>query len=152
MGTGIATSGMRALPVGFPKLMVSIMVGKGGIEWYVGTKDIVLMPSVCDLQGLNRLSKMILANAAGAIAGMVEARESVDFGSSERPVVAMSENGTTTKCGIYVKAALEEKGYEVVVFAGAGVGGRAQEEFIRDNPVVGVIELAIYEVVGVLIL
>jgi len=152
MGTGISTTAMRELPVGFPKLMVSIMVAKGGTQWYVGTKDIVLVPSVCDIQGLNRLSRKILANAAGAIAGMVEMageKEVKDF--PEKPMVVMSENGTTTKCGVKVKAMLEGKGFEVVIFAGAGVGGRCQEEFIRDNPVAGVIELSIYEVTGELL-
>jgi uncharacterized protein (UPF0261 family) len=150
MGTSISTKAMQALPAGFPKVMVSIKVGQTGAESYIGTKDITMIPSICDVQGLNILSRKILANAAGAIAGMVEVADMVEQ-APERPIVVMSENGLTTKCGVKVRAALEKRGYEVVVFAGAGIGGRCQEEFIKENPVMGVIELSIYEVMNELL-
>lgn len=152
MGSGISTTAMRALPVGFPKLMVSIKIGQAGAQWYVGTKDVTLMPSVCDIEGLNRVSRRILSNAAGAIIGMAEAGEIEDLKDIlERPLIALSELGTTTKCGLKVKTALQDKGYDVVIFAGGGIGGKCQEEFIRDNPVMGVIELGIQEVINELV-
>ena len=150
MGTSISTKAMQALPAGFPKVMVSIKVAQTGVEAYTGTKDITMIPSICDVQGLNILSRKIFANAAGAIAGMVEVADMIES-APESPIVVMSENGLTTKCGIKVRAALEQRGYEVVVFAGAGIGGRCQEEFIKENPVKGVIELSIYEVMNELL-
>jgi len=145
IGTTMATAAMRELPVGVPKLMVSTRAGLDESGRYVGTKDVTLMPSVCDIQGLNRVTRRILANAAGAIVGMVEvADDQID--APEKPLIVMSEVGTTTKCGLRVKSALESKGYEVVIFGGAGIGGKCQEEFIKNNPVKGVIELSIYEV------
>jgi uncharacterized protein (UPF0261 family) len=145
IGTSMATAAMRELPVGVPKLMVSTRAGLNESEKYVGTKDVTLMPSVCDIQGLNRITTRILANAAGAIAGMAEAAEDKpEF--SERPLVVMSEVGSTTQCGLRVKSALESKGYEVVIFAGLGLGGKCQEDFIKNNAVAGVIELSVYEI------
>lgn len=151
MGTSMATAAMKELPVGFPKLMVSIRIGQpsSSVEHFVGTKDVTLMPTVCDIQGLNRLTRKILANAAGSIAGMVESSGIDD--APGKPLIVMSENGTTTKCGMQVKQALEDKGYEVIIFAGAGIGGMCQEEFIKEYPVNGVIELTVYEVIGELL-
>jgi uncharacterized protein (UPF0261 family) len=150
MGTSISTKAMQALPAGFPKVMVSIKVGQIGAAPYAGTRDITLMPSICDIQGLNRLLRKILTNAAGSIVGMVEVGDLMEE-IPEKPLVVMSENGATTKCGIKVRVSLSEKGYESVVFAGAGIGGLCQEEFIKENPAVGVIELNIYEVIGELL-
>lgn len=145
IGTSMATAAMRELPVGVPKLMVSTRAGLNESGMYVGTRDITLMPSVCDIQGLNRITRKILTNAAGAIVGMAElADDNVEF--PERPLVVMSEVGTTTKCGLRVKSVLESKGYEVVIFAGLGLGGKCQEEFIKNNAVAGVIELSLYEI------
>lgn len=145
-GSNICAAAMRDLPVGTPKLLVSTKVGQAGAQGYVGTKDVTIMPSVADLEGLNRITKRVLANAAGAICGMVEAQEMAPTASSERPLVAMSMVGTTTPCGLRVKSALEKMGYEVVIFHTVGVGGRALEEFIRSEPVKGTIELGISEV------
>lgn len=145
IGTSMATTVMRELPVGVPKLMVSTRVGLAESGRYVGTKDVTLMPSVCDIQGLNRITRRILANGAGAIAGMVEMTvDEVEI--PDKPLIVMSEVGTTTQCALRVKSALEGKGYEVVIFGGQGIGGKCQEEFIKSNPVEGVIELSIYEV------
>src|SRR5207248_792983 len=91
-GTAIATSAMRALPVGVPKLMVST-VASGDTRAYVGNKDVTMMYSVVDVAGINRLSARILTNAAGAICGMVEAEPPP---SEERPIIAASMFGNTT--------------------------------------------------------
>jgi len=144
MGTSMATAAMRELPLGIPKLMVSTKVAQSGVaKVYMGTKDITMVSSVADIAGLNRLTKKIAANAAGAIVGMVESLE-VEIG--DNPLVVMSMNGTTTKCGSKVMSILEGEKYEVVVFHSIGVGGRALEEFVRNESVEGVIELGLNEI------
>src|SRR4030043_1381834 len=144
MGTSMATAAMRELPLGIPKLMVSTKVAQSGVaKVYMGAKDITMVSSVADIAGLNRLTKKIAANAAGAIVGMVESLE-VEIG--DHPLVVMSMNGTTTKCGSKVMSILEGENYEVVVFHSIGVGGRALEEFIKNEPVEAVIELGLNEI------
>jgi uncharacterized protein (UPF0261 family) len=101
-----------------------------------------MMPSVADIAGLNVLTRRILANAAGAIVGMVETGE---IEPSEKPAVVMSMLGSTSRCGLEVKSRLEDKGYEVVVFHSLGIGGKALEDFVRSNPVTGLIELGLNE-------
>ena len=88
-GTAISTAAMRALPLGFPKLMVSTLAA-GNTAPYLGTKDIVMMPSIADVAGLNRLSRLIFSRAAGAICGMVEAKVETD---GSRPLVAVQRYG-----------------------------------------------------------
>ena len=144
MGTSMATTAMKELPLGVPKLMVSTKVAQSGTgKVYMGSKDITMVSSVADIVGLNRLTKKIAANAAGAIVGMVESPkvEIVD-----KPLILISMNGTTTPCGSKVMSMLEGENYEVVVFHSIGVGGRALEEFIKNEPVRGVIELGLNEV------
>lgn len=140
-GTAIATSAMRALPLGFPKLMVSTLAS-GNTAHYLGTKDIVMMPSIADVAGLNRLSRLIFSRAAGAICGMVEA--TVETGDS-RPLVVASMFGNTTACVTEAKRILEEAGYEVLIFAATGAGGRSMEALIESGLVVGVLDLTTTE-------
>src|SRR5512136_1221036 len=120
-GTSIATSAMRTLPVGVPKLMVSTVAG-GDVSAYAGTKDITFMPSIVDVAGFNRISRAIYTNAAGAIAGMVSmaAPES----SAERPLIVASMFGNTTKSVDHARSIVEENGYEVMVFHATGTGGK----------------------------
>jgi len=146
IGSNVASAVMKDLPLGIPKLLVSTKVGQAGAQGYVGTKDITIMPSVADIQGLNRLTKQILKNAAGAICGMVEISDMVPISQGDNPIVVMSMLGTTSQCGLQVKSALEDKGYEVVIFHAIGVGGRALEEFVGIEPVIATIELGINEV------
>lgn len=144
MGTVMATTAMKELPLGVPKLVVSTKVAHSGVaREYMGTKDITMVSSVADIAGLNRLTRKIATNAAGAIIGMVETRE-VEV--SNKPLVVMSMNGTTTRCGLKVMSALEDNHYEVVVFHSIGVGGKALEEFVKSEPVRGVIELGLNEI------
>ena len=107
-GTAIATAGMRALPLGFPKLMVSTLAS-GQTAHYVGVKDIVMMPSIVDVAGLNRISRQILTRAAGAICGMVEAQPP---SAQDRPIIVASMFGNTTDCVQQAKKILESAGYE----------------------------------------
>jgi len=140
-GTAIGTAAMRALPLGFPKLMVSTLAS-GQTAPYVGTSDIVMMPSIADVAGLNRLSRLILSRAAGAICGMVEA--TVDSESS-RPLVVASMFGNTTACVTEAKRILDEAGYEVLVFAATGAGGRSMEAIIASGLASGVLDLTTTE-------
>ncbi len=144
MGTIMATAAMRELPIGVPKLVVSTKVAQSGVaKEYMGAKDITMVSSVADIAGLNRLTRKIAANAAGAIVGMVETQE---IEVPDNPLVVMTMNGTTTKCGSKVMSILEREKYEVIVFHSIGVGGRALEEFVRNEPVKGVIELGLNEI------
>lgn len=144
MSTSMITAAMRRLPLGVPKFMVSTKVAhSGAAKEYMGTKDITMVSSPADIAGLNRLTRKIMANAAGAMVGMVEGDE-VELG--DKPVVAMSMTGWTTKGGSMIMSALEKEGYEVVVFHGIGVGGRALEEFVKAEPVRAVIELGMNEI------
>ncbi len=144
MGTSMATAAMKELPLGVPKIMVSTKVAQSGTgKEYMGTKDITMVSSVADIAGLNRLTQKIATNAAGAIVGMVETPnvEMVD-----KPLIVISMNGTTSRCGSKVMSMLEGENYEVVVFHSIGVGGRALEEFIKNEPVKAVIELGLNEI------
>ncbi|WP_018963759.1 Tm-1-like ATP-binding domain-containing protein [Coprothermobacter platensis] len=133
-GTSLATAAMRALPVGFPKVMVSTMAS-GDTRPYVGIKDITMMYSVIDISGINRLSSRILANAAGAICGMVEAEplEVAKQDQSEKPLVGATMFGLTTPCVEKVRSILEDNGCEVLVFHATGTGGMAMESLIESG-------------------
>ncbi len=140
-GTAIATAAMRVLPIGFPKLMVSTLAS-GNVAPYVDVKDIVMFPSVVDVAGLNRISRQLLARAAGAICGMVEARVPA---ATEKPVIVASQFGNTTPCVEQAKRSLEAAGYEVIVFAATGVGGRTMESLIESGLVSGVLDVTTTE-------
>jgi uncharacterized protein (UPF0261 family) len=140
-GTAIATAAMRALPLGFPKLMVSTLAA-GNTTAYLGSKDIVMMPSIADVAGLNRLSRLIFSQAAGAICGMVEA---IIENSETKPLIVASMFGNTTACVTEAKRILEEAGYEVLVFAATGAGGRSMEALIESGMVAGVLDLTTTE-------
>ena len=149
-GTAIATAAMRALPIGFPKLMVSTLAS-GQVAPYVGTSDVTMMPAIVDVSGLNRVSRVIFANAAGAIAGMVAARSSASpqsstsSTSSDKPLIVASMFGNTTACVTESKRILEAAGYEVLVFAATGNGGRAMESLIASGLVAGVLDITTTE-------
>lgn len=140
-GTAIASSAMRALPVGVPKLLVST-VASGDTRPYVGTKDITMMYSVVDIAGINRLSADILTNAAGAIAGMVSV-ESPDI--AERPMIAASMFGNTTACVDAARGILDAAGFEVLVFHATGAGGQTMESLIADGVFQGSLDLTTTE-------
>ena len=140
-GTALGTAAMRALPVGFPKLMVSTLAS-GNTAHYVGTKDITMMPSIVDVAGLNRISKTIFTRAAGAICGMVEATVSSD---EEKPLIVASMFGNTTDCVNIAAKVLEDAGYEVLIFHATGTGGKTMESLIESGMVAGVLDLTTTE-------
>ncbi|MCY4081072.1 MAG: Tm-1-like ATP-binding domain-containing protein [Caldilineaceae bacterium] len=141
-GTSIATSAMRTLPVGVPKVMVST-VGGGDVSAYAGSKDITFMPSVVDVAGINRLSRAIYANAAGAIAGMVKTE--AEATADERPLIAASMFGNTTAAVDHARGLLEGEGYEVLVFHATGSGGRTMEDLISDGYIAGCLDMTTTE-------
>ena len=140
-GTAVGTAAMRALPVGFPKLMVSTLAS-GDTAPYVGVSDIVMMPSVVDVAGVNRISARIFANAAGAISGMVET-EAPQI--AEKPLIAASMFGNTTKLVDQCRKLLEAQGYEVLVFHATGTGGKIMESLIDAGYINGVLDVTTTE-------
>jgi uncharacterized protein (UPF0261 family) len=150
MGTSLGTGAMRALPFGVPKLMVSTMASRD-TRPYVGTKDIAMLYSVADIAGLNRMTRRILANAAGAIVGMVQAEQyNGQENLTEKPLIAISNLGTTEGCARRGRSLLEERGYETIVFHTVGAGGRALEECVQEGWIDGVLDISIHEVVDIL--
>jgi uncharacterized protein (UPF0261 family) len=140
-GTAIGTAAMRSLPVGFPKVMVSTLAA-GNVAPYVGTKDIVMFPSIVDVSGINRLSRVLLARAAGAICGMVEMQPPK---GADKPLIAASMFGNTTDCVNGAKKILEDAGYEVLVFHSTGMGGRIMESLIESGMISGVLDVTTTE-------
>lgn len=141
-GTSLATPAMRQLPLGVPKVMVSTMAS-GDVSPYVGTSDIVMIPSVVDAEGLNDISKVIFSNAANAVVGMVQNRKELE--SDGKPLLAATMFGVTTPC---VKAAedyLHEQGYDVLVFHATGTGGKCMEALIDQGFIKGVLDLTTTE-------
>jgi uncharacterized protein (UPF0261 family) len=137
------SAAMRELPVGVPKLLVSTMAS-GNTAPYVDVKDLTLMYSVVDIAGLNPLSRRILANAAGAMAGMVAAAGSGPDAAS-RPLIAATMFGVTTPCVTRARAKLEAAGYDVIVFHATGSGGRAMEGLVEDGYFAAVLDITTTE-------
>jgi uncharacterized protein (UPF0261 family) len=140
--TAIATHAMQALPVGIPKLMVST-VAAGDTRDYIGGSDIALMASVTDVAGINSISGRILANAAAAMAGMVTTPP-VEL-PEQRPLVAATMFGVTTPAVTAAREALEQRGYEVLVFHATGTGGTAMEALLDSGFMTGVLDITTTE-------
>jgi uncharacterized protein (UPF0261 family) len=141
-GTTLGSIAMQPLPIGAPKLIVST-VASGDTSAYVGVKDIAMMPSIVDVAGVNRLSSKIIANAAGAIAGMVKIEH--EESSDAKPMIAATMFGVTTTGVTKAREIIEKAGYEVLVFHAVGSGGRTMEELIRAGFVTGVLDLTTTE-------
>ena len=134
------TTIMGALPFGVPKLMVSSWAAVPTVN-YFGTKDMTIMHSVVEAEGLNQFFKNILIRAAGAICGMAEMEASAPRAEKGRPFVAITGYGYTEKCATYTAQALEERGYEPVRFHATGIGEKAMEELIEQGFFAAVIDL-----------
>ena len=142
-GTSVITAAMRTLPVGVPKVCVSTAAGANTAA-YVGISDVVLVPSIVDVSGLNRVSRLIMTRAAGAVCGMVRAVPREEEGAAKR-VIAASMFGNTTACVDACRAALEQKGYEVLVFHATGTGGRTMEALVDQGLVDAVLDITTTE-------
>ena len=143
-GTGVGTSGMRTLPVGVPKIMVST-VASADTSPYVGTTDIMMMPSIVDISGLNRISKIIFRNAANAISGMVLYSTVETNVSEEKPLIAATMFGNTTRAVNHARKIIEDAGYEVLVFHCTGTGGKTMEMLIHNDYFKGVLDITTTE-------
>ena len=141
-GTTIVTAAMRALPVGIPKVCVST-AASGDVAAYVGTKDITMIPSIVDVAGINRVSRIIFSRAAGAICGMVEA--DISESKEDRPVIAASMFGNTTECVNDCAERLSAKGYEVLIFHATGTGGKTMEGLVHEGLVDAVLDITTTE-------
>jgi uncharacterized protein (UPF0261 family) len=142
-GTTLATSVMRALPYGFPKVMVSTMAS-GNVAPWVDIKDITMMFSVTDIMGLNPVMRKILANAAGAVCGM--AGTDVVLETDGKPLVAVTTVGITTQGAMKAIEVLEAAGYETIVFHAIGPGGRAMEQLMEEGVIRAVLDYSTIEV------
>lgn len=149
-GTAVATAAMRALPFGVPKVMVSTMAS-GQVRPYVGVRDVVMVHSVVDLCGLNRVSRTVLAQAAAALAGMVRARYADEPRPAGRPLLGASMFGVTTPCVDAARRMAEAAGYEVLVFHATGTGGMTLESFAADGLFAGVLDLTTTELADELV-
>ena len=148
-GTTIATAAMRAVPLGVPKLMVSTLAS-GQVRPWVGDKDILMLNSVVDLAGINRISRSVLDTAARAIAGLVD-HPPVPDDDRDRPLVAATMFGVTTPCVERARQQLEQAGYEVLVFHATGNGGQAMESLIADGLIAGVLDITTTELADELV-
>lgn len=142
-GTTLATKVMRALPYGFPKVMVSTMAS-GNVAPWVDIKDITMMFSVTDILGLNPVSRKILANAVGAVCGMADVDVRLERGV--KPLVAVTTVGITTQGAMKAVEVLEAAGYETIVFHAIGPGGRAMEQMMREGIIGAVLDYSTIEV------
>lgn len=143
-GTVIATTAMQALPLGVPKVMVSTVAG-GDVSRYVGIKDIIMFPSIVDVAGINRISKMVYRNAVGALVGMLEhGAKGEPEGEPEKPIVVISMFGNTTPCVERVKELLGDR-FEKLVFHATGTGGRTMEMLIDQGFVYAVADITTTE-------
>ena len=153
-GTALAAPAMQALPVGVPKVMVST-VASGDVSRYVGASDIMMLYSVTDVQGLNSISRKVLANGAHALAGMVANRgdeTSIRARARtraavrpERPAIGLTMFGVTTPCVQQVSARLEDR-YDCLVFHATGTGGRSMEKLLDSGHLAGVLDITTTEV------
>jgi uncharacterized protein (UPF0261 family) len=147
-GSTIGTAAMRALPFGVPKLMVSTLAS-GQVRPFVGIRDILMMHSVVDISGLNRVSRIVLANAAHAMIGMV--RRPPGEAGDVKPLIAATMFGVTTPCVEAARCQIEADGYEVLVFHATGTGGRTMESFILDGLIQGVLDITTTELADELV-
>ena len=144
-GTSLVAPAMRALPLGVPKVIVSTMAS-GDTSQYVGTSDIIMMPSIVDVAGLNKISTTIFKNAMLAIAGMLQLDATLPASKEKtKPLIGATMFGVTTPCVDYAKAYLEKQGYEVLVFHATGTGGKTMEHLIKQRFFAGILDLTTTE-------
>jgi uncharacterized protein (UPF0261 family) len=146
-GTALIAPAMRALPVGLPKVLVST-VASGDVAPYVGASDIAMIYSVTDVQGLNRISRQVLGNAAHALAGMMLNATRIPEGGA-KPAVGLTMFGVTTDCVQRVAAGLAD--YDPLVFHATGAGGRSMEKLIDSGLITAAIDLTTTEIADMLV-
>ncbi len=140
-GTAMATTAMRALPLGVPKVMVSAMAG-GDASGYVGVKDVIMVPSIIDVDGMNHISRQVLSRTAAAVCAMARVETTA---GDDRPLIAASTFSSTTPCVDACRQQLADQGLDVLVFHATGAGGRTMESLVEAGFVRGVLDLTIKE-------
>jgi uncharacterized protein (UPF0261 family) len=145
--TALVTRGMRALPIGVPKLMVST-IAAGDVKPYLGPSDICMMPSITDVAGLNSINRRVLANAAHAIAGM--AMHSSSIPAEHRPCIGLTQFGVTTACVDQVRTRLDQN-FECMVFHATGIGGQTMEKLADSGLLGGILDITTTEVADLLV-
>jgi len=145
-GTAIVTQGMRALPVGTPRVVVSTMAA-GNVSAYVGPNDIYMVNSITDIAGLNSISRRVLCNAASAIAGMAAGAR--DETQDDKPAIGLTMFGVTTPCITQISELLGEH-YECMVFHATGIGGQSMEKLAAGGFFKGVLDITTTEVCDLL--
>ncbi len=140
-GSAMCSAAMRALPLGVPKVLVSTVAGTD-VSGYVGVKDIVMIPSIVDVSGINSISGQVIAQAAGAVVGMVETEIPESAG---KPLICASMFGNTTDCVEAARKIIEDAGYEVLVFHAVGTGGKTMESLIEAGYISGVLDVTTTE-------
>ena len=143
MGTTLGSVVMQAFPYGLPKVMVSTMAS-GFTRPFVGAKDIIMVNPVCDIAGLNSITRDAFRNAAIATAAMAKSYSPVR--AETKPLIAMTTLGTTDRCTVRVRKSLESKGYEVMVFHTLGTGGMAMDQIVRERDVSAVVDVSLVEI------
>lgn len=149
-GTTIGTAAMRTLPLATPKVMVSTLAS-GQVRPWVGDSNIFMLNSVVDIAGVNRISRLILRQAAGAVLGATDAPQSKSADNEDRPLIAATMFGVTTPCVQQARAILEDAGYEVLIFHATGNGGQAMEALIRAGMICGVLDVTTTELADELV-
>ncbi|MDO8360693.1 MAG: Tm-1-like ATP-binding domain-containing protein [Devosia sp.] len=144
-GTSIVTAGMRQLPIGIPKLMISTLAS-GDVSPYVDVSDIMMMPAVTDFAGLNRISRVVLTHAAAAIAAM-SAAPAVPAGGKR--AVGLTMFGVTTPAVTQIVERLGDS-IEPIVFHATGTGGRTMESLIDSGLLEGALDITTTEVCDLL--
>ena len=142
-GSTIACAIMRALPLSFPKIMVTPVAATGAVQWYVAESDIAMYPTIGDIS-LNRITRAAMANAAHAAAGMARAWKRQDT-AARVPLLGVSSFGNTQPAVDRITARLETEGFEVIHFHASGPGGRALESLAASGELAGVIDLTTSE-------
>ena len=142
-GSSVITAAMRALPIGIPKVCVSTMAGSSDASLYVGCKDILMMPSITDVAGVNRISRHVFSQAAAAVCGM--AKVAPQASQQDRPIIVASMFGNTTECVTSCRNQLDDAGYEVLTFHAVGSGGRTMETLIDEGMVQGCLDITTTE-------
>ncbi len=141
-GTAIGTAAMRALPLGFPKVMVST-VAAGNVAPYLGVKDIIMIPSIVDVAGLNRFSRAVFIRAAATVCALADVV--IPEETDAKPLIVASMFGNTTQAVEHARMLLEKEGYEVLVFHATGTGGKTMESLVESGLVAGVLDITTTE-------
>ncbi len=143
-GTALVAPAFRVLTVGIPKVIIST-VASGNTAQYVGPSDMLMMYSVADVQGLNSITRQVLANGAAALAGMVRERRKPKQAAVSKPAVGLTMFGVTTPCVQQITKALEAD-YDCLVFHATGTGGRSMEKLLDSGMLSAVIDITTTEI------